>query len=126
MTPRPIYRWKTFWLGLFVACFIAWSWCDSMSSSSEVEWRQIYARNGMGGIWVMRNSTYSAEFARKRRPYNRSLPFIPSPFESPFFARGGSMYAVGRVSGFSPKSFRESYISTLSLSPRETWLLYIP
>jgi hypothetical protein len=29
MTPRPIYRWKSFWLGLFVACFLAWAWRDS-------------------------------------------------------------------------------------------------
>jgi hypothetical protein len=29
MTPRPIYRWKSFWLGVFVACFLAWAWGDS-------------------------------------------------------------------------------------------------
>jgi hypothetical protein len=32
MTSRPIYRWKSFWLGLFVACFFAWAWWDSMEN----------------------------------------------------------------------------------------------
>jgi hypothetical protein len=29
MTPRPFYRWKSFWLGLFVLVFLGWAWWDS-------------------------------------------------------------------------------------------------
>ena len=30
MIPRPLYRWKSFWLGLFVLGFLAWAWRDSL------------------------------------------------------------------------------------------------
>jgi len=40
MTPRPLYKWKSFWLGLFVACFLAWAWWDSyrVGSIAQVGW----------------------------------------------------------------------------------------
>jgi hypothetical protein len=30
MPPRPIHRWKTFWLGLFVLAFLGWAWARSL------------------------------------------------------------------------------------------------
>ncbi|MEK7951563.1 hypothetical protein [Luteolibacter soli] len=29
MTPRPLYRWKSFWFGLLVLAFLAWAWAHS-------------------------------------------------------------------------------------------------
>ena len=29
MKPRPFYRWKSLWLGLFVLVFLGWAWVDS-------------------------------------------------------------------------------------------------
>jgi len=29
MNPCAFHRWTSFWLGLFVACFLAWAWRDS-------------------------------------------------------------------------------------------------
>jgi hypothetical protein len=29
MPPRPIHRWKTFWLGILVLIFLGWAWQDS-------------------------------------------------------------------------------------------------
>ena len=26
MTPRPIHKWKTFWLGLIILAFLTWAW----------------------------------------------------------------------------------------------------
>lgn len=26
MPPRPLHRWKSFWLGVFVVVFLAWAW----------------------------------------------------------------------------------------------------
>lgn len=34
--PRPIYRWKSFWLGVLVLCFLGWAWADSMEKDSGV------------------------------------------------------------------------------------------
>lgn len=28
-SPRPFYRWKTFWLGLLTLTFLSWAWWDS-------------------------------------------------------------------------------------------------
>src|SRR5262245_27413024 len=38
MKPHPFYRWKSFWLGLFVACFLAWAWWDSHKHQTYVVW----------------------------------------------------------------------------------------
>lgn len=32
MRPRPIYRWKSFWLGLLTLVFMGWAWWDSFSN----------------------------------------------------------------------------------------------
>ncbi|MCW1926397.1 hypothetical protein OKA05_27850 [Luteolibacter arcticus] len=29
MTPRPLHRRVSFWLGLFIACFLGWAWWHS-------------------------------------------------------------------------------------------------
>ncbi len=31
MHPRPLHRWKSFWLGVFVVVFIGWAWARSNS-----------------------------------------------------------------------------------------------
>ena len=35
MPPRPLYRWKSFWLGVFMLGFLAWAWCDSFRFESQ-------------------------------------------------------------------------------------------
>jgi hypothetical protein len=29
MTPRPLYQWKCFWLGIFMLIFLGWAWWNS-------------------------------------------------------------------------------------------------
>jgi len=38
MQPRPLYRWKSFWLGLCVLVGLSWAWVDSVSYVSGVMW----------------------------------------------------------------------------------------
>jgi hypothetical protein len=38
MLPRPFYRWKSFWLGVFVLAFLAWAWVRSMSYVEGILW----------------------------------------------------------------------------------------
>ncbi|MCW1885500.1 hypothetical protein OKA04_12240 [Luteolibacter flavescens] len=33
MQPRPLYHWKSFWLGLFVGLFLVWAWHDSLTNA---------------------------------------------------------------------------------------------
>ena len=36
MSPRPPYRWKSFWLGLFVLGFLSWGWRDGLWNDTRV------------------------------------------------------------------------------------------
>jgi hypothetical protein len=36
MNARPIYRWKSFWLGLVVLAFLGWVWARSMGRNEGV------------------------------------------------------------------------------------------
>jgi hypothetical protein len=40
MKPRPIYRWKSFWLGILVLGFLGSAWAFSMGRSSGVSFMQ--------------------------------------------------------------------------------------
>ncbi|MCW1921011.1 hypothetical protein OKA05_00495 [Luteolibacter arcticus] len=48
MTSRPLYRRVSFWLGLFVACFLAWAWWDSYRNGTSLacSWKT-------GSLWVV-------------------------------------------------------------------------
>jgi hypothetical protein len=68
MLPRPIYRWKSFWLGVLVLAFLGWAWLRSYHhfdegslalapggpsvmvshdrSRIDIEWRPTYYGNG--------------------------------------------------------------------------------
>jgi hypothetical protein len=36
--PRPIHRWKSLWLGLFVLIFLGWGWMRSLERRDTIEW----------------------------------------------------------------------------------------
>jgi hypothetical protein len=38
MTPRRLYRWKTFWLGVLVLAFLGWAWIRSMGYVDGIVW----------------------------------------------------------------------------------------
>ena len=38
MIPRPIHRWKSFWLGVLVLAFLGWAWVRSMRHLDGVLW----------------------------------------------------------------------------------------
>jgi hypothetical protein len=38
MTPRPLYKWKSFWLGILVLVFFGWAWVRSIQRISVVTW----------------------------------------------------------------------------------------
>ena len=37
-TPRPLIKWKSFWLGILVLGFLGWAWAYSMNHASGVSW----------------------------------------------------------------------------------------
>ena len=60
MTPRPMYCWKSFWLGVFVVCFFAWAWRDSLRTDTWMQRIWASGRLGMirvqGVTWVYRDA----------------------------------------------------------------------
>ena len=39
MTPRPLYRWRSFWLGVLVLAFLGWAWARARSHEDIVSLR---------------------------------------------------------------------------------------
>ena len=37
MTPRPLIKWKSFWLGILVLGFLGWAWWDSYRIDTHVQ-----------------------------------------------------------------------------------------
>ena len=62
MTPRPIYRWKSFWLGLCMLLFVAWAGHFSLTHLSGVGWRSFHATQGAGGVQVGYGNTGARDF----------------------------------------------------------------
>jgi hypothetical protein len=50
MQPRPIYHWKSFWLGLLVLSFIGWAWLDSKQSWTYMRCRQFVLSHAGAGV----------------------------------------------------------------------------
>ena len=38
MRPRPLYKWKSFWLGILVLGFMGWAWARSTARMDGVSW----------------------------------------------------------------------------------------
>lgn len=47
MTPRPLYRWKSFWLGVLVIVFLGWAWMRSISRMEGGEYFTALTGPGM-------------------------------------------------------------------------------
>lgn len=38
MKARPVWRWKSFWLGVLVLCFLGWAWWEGYAWLTNVHW----------------------------------------------------------------------------------------
>ena len=48
MQPRPLYRWKSFWLGVLVLGFLGWAWCISYHSRTGAYFKGYALTQGEG------------------------------------------------------------------------------
>jgi hypothetical protein len=100
MRPRPLYRWKSFWLGLFVACFLAWACWDSMSFQSGLALRlgggtQSCVRH-TGSTYFLYGTPAPSTFWRMRVTYPAS--HLESSLEAIKGPRAGSVKVPDFVS----------------------------
>lgn len=74
MPPRPIHRWKSFWLGVLFLLFLSWSWVHSMQQWSGFN----YKASGSSTLWAGGNASASLYIGSLRTP----IPFVELHFES--------------------------------------------
>jgi hypothetical protein len=61
MRPRPLIKWKSFWLGILVLGFLAFAWVRSMNSGDSLSWCDsrgecIRLGHGAGWLWLFSGS----------------------------------------------------------------------
>ena len=87
MILRPLYRWKSVWLGVLVLAFIGWAWVRSMSYMDDVLWTSpartqlLQLRLNGGEVCVMGTSSVHAGlpsgFFRSSIPYKARDGWFP-------------------------------------------------
>ena len=63
MPPRPLHRWKSFWLGVFVVVFLGWAWWDSWVWETQAYFFGDYLQvvHARGGIWILWRDDFLGE-----------------------------------------------------------------
>lgn len=89
MSPRPLHRWKSFWLGLLVLIFLGWAWQRSIRHLDSFGIAN--SAGSVGGLVYQRDSTVILTAPGTMRilpgtrlftillPYPRNYPLIPPP-----------------------------------------------
>ena len=68
MTRRPIYRWKSFWLGVLVLVFLGWGRMRSSVMTDVLTW----GYNGNGDFIVLWHYGGQICFTKRNDPFYRS------------------------------------------------------
>ncbi|RYD84034.1 MAG: hypothetical protein EOP84_06630 [Verrucomicrobiaceae bacterium] len=122
---RPIYRWKSFWLGAFAIASIAWAWEGSYDTSTSVVFRRL-AFSQRAGYTMTAILPPGPSFQRPLQRYgvNRG-EYEFELFPSPFFATGQGRVPV-RMSSDSPINFRANMEQTYVSQPTTRKILCVP
>ncbi len=87
MTPRSLYRWKSFWFGVLVLVFLSWSWVRSMVAGDYIpingsleEVARIDQSGGRIAVgWVLENPVFSLpEIPLAMQFQQGELPWFPA------------------------------------------------
>ena len=91
MSPRPIYRWKSFWLGVWVLGFVGWAWWDSMHFQTMLtmdRWGMKLGVLRLEGVTLFTHGVPVDEgFWHDPRPY--PVAFVEARLESMVGANSG-------------------------------------
>ena len=122
MLPRPLHRWKSFWLGVFVVVFLGLAWVRSMGSHSDLfAWAsgdgafevQLYQHEGEIGLWYGSNYViHDRGFRMESEVIDLSGPWFPRFFEIERRPNGPSI------------GIAHWFLILLFLLPRTTWLVW--
>ena len=76
MTPRPLYKWKSFWLGILVLGFLGWAWLANVRTEYNVGYREYLGTGGLSG-WVAGSclgSVYVSSYSSPPRGFSSRAP----------------------------------------------------
>jgi hypothetical protein len=117
MPPRPLHRWKSFWLGVFVVVFIGWAWWDSWVWETEALFfadgvGMLHARGEVWILWQWELADGWSFFSGERN-----------------FVRPGAwglweQWEAAREFGFRISKIPHWHIILLFLLPWTTWLVW--
>ncbi|RYD25309.1 MAG: hypothetical protein EOP87_24655 [Verrucomicrobiaceae bacterium] len=92
MTPRPIHKWKTFWLGLLILAFLTWTWSRSRSQNDYLgvgtiakTWIHAGSWNGALRMVVLKSThptTTTNSFEINSLPMDTVRPWFEAPFKA--------------------------------------------
>ena len=127
MKARPVYRWKSFWLGVLVMAFLGWAWWRSYDCQSWACFARVTV--------TQREGHMSAGYAG-RMGVNQSghMPVPRVPFASqlmplPFMVRGGGEISSGVFLSRSAaeKITYQDYVKMIyKMSPGDSWAVFVP
>jgi hypothetical protein len=99
--PRPIHRWKTFWLGLFILAFLTWAWARSRDHYELVMLRP-GARNWYGFVssrghasWITMKNLSPGAIASRTNWGSILLPEKAPWFAPPVVSQSSDMPFAG-------------------------------
>jgi hypothetical protein len=122
MTPRPVYRWKSFWLGVWVLGFLGWAWERSNVRREYIEW--VTATGGTiagqyeGCMWFYRGGV-PAFYSEGLRAGGDEASFEGRCFEGRWFPRAAQCEAG---EGYLSISIAHWFLILLFLVP---WLAFL-
>jgi hypothetical protein len=79
MNPRPPYRWKSLWLGLFVLVFLTWAWLHSRDRMAGIA---VGTPAGSGGLMQYSGEVCIYDLKRKHM-WGRTIFNLPAPRNDP-------------------------------------------
>lgn len=116
MTPRPLFRWKSFWFGVFVIAFLGWAWVRSISHmenfSVSTPVGSVALASELGWVSIFLNPPIPG---RPRFSYLHEAPYpgLYLSFESRLYELDG---------GFIGVSYR--FLVVLFILPWSGWLAW--
>jgi hypothetical protein len=127
MPPRPLYRWKSFWLGVFVVVFLGWAWVRSMKHSDSLRYG-----SSLGAQWLV----LAHDGAVLEIGYGGSLGATPefyiwhSSNDLPSWGDVFQRWFPTAIDGYAQEdgrwsvSFAHWFLILLFLLPWTTWLVW--
>jgi len=92
MTPRTLYRWKSFWFGILILIFLGWGWASSMGTGDYIaingSFDEVLRIDQSGGRIAIIRVLPDPIFSLPEAPLSKMFGKEDAPWFPPAFERG--------------------------------------